>query len=178
MRKAFQVWPLAAGGLLFAAALVWSTGAAPAAAGGPILVGALGEAPATNPPIEDSCGTNVVLVLDASGSISSSNAVDDVRDAGTAFLDALADTGSTARVLQFGTVSAQLAAQQEVTAGSLAPGGSFRNALNAYYNPKPPRPSGVNFYRYDGSGPITDRPATSNRTTAPATTSTRTGTRV
>ena len=57
---------------------------------------------APNPPMADSCGTDAVLVLDASGSIDSAHAVDDVRDAGEAFLDALADTGSTARVLQFG----------------------------------------------------------------------------
>ncbi len=35
--------------------------------------------PVPNPPIADSCGTDVVLVLDASGSISSSGAVDLAR---------------------------------------------------------------------------------------------------
>ena len=110
------------------------------------------QQPVTNPPVPDSCGTDVVLVLDASGSISSSNAVDEVRDAGEAFLDALADTGSTASVLQFGSVSEQLAPNAEVTAGSLQPGGSFRQALDAYYDPKPPRPPGTVIYRYDGSG--------------------------
>jgi hypothetical protein len=107
---------------------------------------------AANPLVADSCGTNVVLVLDASGSIQSSNAVDDVRDAGEAFLDSLAETGSTARVLQFGSVSAQLAPQQEVTAASLASGGTFRNAINGYYNPRPSTPAGVNLRQYRGSG--------------------------
>ena len=59
--------------------------------------------PAPNPPIEESCGVDVTLVLDASGSISSSShAVEDVRDAAEAFLDALENTNSTARVTQFG----------------------------------------------------------------------------
>jgi len=106
----------------------------------------------SNPDIADSCGTNVTLVLDASGSIQSSNAVDDVRDAGEAFLDALADTGSTARVLQFASISEQLAPQVEVTAASLQTGGAFRTAINEYYNPKPPRPPGVSIRSYDGSG--------------------------
>jgi len=110
------------------------------------------QTPLPNPTISDSCGTNVTLVLDASGSINSSNAVGDVRDAGEAFLDALADTGSTARVLQFASVSEELAAQAEVTAASLAPGGSFRDAIRAYYNPTPPRPASVSIYRYDGRG--------------------------
>jgi len=110
------------------------------------------QTPLANPPISDSCGTNVTLVLDASGSISSSNAVGDVRDAGEAFLDALADTGSTARVLQFASVSEELAPQVEVTQQSLAPSGVLRDAINGYYNPKPPRPNSVQIHRYDGRG--------------------------
>lgn len=130
-----------------------SASAAPRNAIAPVLQDAPGpQTPVANPPIADSCGTNVVLVLDASGSIESSNAVDDVRDAGAAFLDALADTGSTARVLQFASVSEQLAGQAEVTAQSLQSGGVFRRAIDGYYSPKPPRPSGVTIYQYDGSG--------------------------
>ncbi|HYN31494.1 MAG TPA: hypothetical protein VES40_02620, partial [Ilumatobacteraceae bacterium] len=104
-----------------------------------------------NPPIADSCGIDVTLVLDASGSIQSSNAVDDVRDAAEAFLDALADTGSYARVTQFATISAELAVREEVTAAAVQ-NGNFRTAINKYYNPKPPRPLGVNIYNYRGSG--------------------------
>ena len=110
------------------------------------------QTPAVNPAMADSCGTNAVLVLDASGSINSSHAVENVRDAGEAFLDALADTGSTARVLQFASISQQLAGQTEVTAQSLQTGGVFRNAINGYYNPIPPRPVGVSIYNYRGSG--------------------------
>jgi uncharacterized repeat protein (TIGR01451 family) len=105
----------------------------------------------SNPEIADSCGIDVTLVLDASGSIQSSNAVDDVRDAAEAFLDALADTGSYARVTQFATFSAELAAREEVTAAAVQ-NGNFRTAINKYYNPKPPRPLGVNIYNYRGSG--------------------------
>lgn len=110
------------------------------------------QAPTPNPEMSDSCGTNVALVLDASGSVEQAHAVDDVREAAGAFLDALADTGSTARVLQFATLSEQLAAQAEVTQASVRPGGVFREALDDYYNPKPPRPGNVNIYSYDGSG--------------------------
>jgi hypothetical protein len=105
----------------------------------------------TNPDIPETCGLDAVLVLDASGSISSSNAVSQVRDAGAAFLDALADTGSTARVLQFASLSQQLAPQTDVTQ-SAVDSGVFRDALDDYYNPKPPRPGNVNIYSYDGSG--------------------------
>ncbi len=100
----------------------------------------------------ESCGADVVLVLDASGSISSSHAVDDVRDAADAFLDALADTGSTARVTQFASISEELAPQAEVTEASMQSGGAFRNAINDYYDPIPPRPSGVDIWSYDGRG--------------------------
>ncbi len=110
------------------------------------------QTPAANPPMVESCGADVVLVLDASGSIQSSGAVDNVRDAADSFLDALADTGSTARVLQFASISEQLAAQNEVTAASMQTGGLFRNAINNYYDPIPPRPNNVNIYQYDGSG--------------------------
>lgn len=116
------------------------------------------ETGVANPPIADSCGTDVTLVLDASGSIQSSSAVGQVRDAGEAFLDALADTGSDARVLQFASFSEELAGFAEVTQSSLQSGGVFRRAIDDYYNPKPPRPNGVSIYSYDGSG----NPSSSN----------------
>jgi len=112
--------------------------------------------PAPNPPIDESCGVNVTLVLDASGSIESSHAVDDVRNAADAFLDALKNTDSTARVTQFATVSQQLAARTPIDDASLAQGGALRTALDGYYDPKPPRPSSVSFYQYDGSGNAQD----------------------
>ncbi len=66
-------------------------------------------APDPNPPIEQSCGLELTLVMDASGSVSSSHAVDDVRAAGDALLTALKNTNSTARVTQFATLSEVLA---------------------------------------------------------------------
>ncbi len=61
--------------------------------------------PVDNPPIAEQCGLPVTLVLDASGSIQSFDAVEDVRNAAEVFLDAVKDTGSTARVVDFGTFS-------------------------------------------------------------------------
>ncbi len=109
-------------------------------------------APVPNPPIEETCGVDVTLVLDASGSINSSHAVEDVRAAADAFLDALRNTNSTARVTQFGTVSAQLAARTGVDDASLGPGGALSAALAGYYNPIPPAVPPQTFRRYDGSG--------------------------
>ena len=103
----------------------------------------------TNPPVQEACGLDITLVLDASGSIQSSNAVDDVRDAADAFLTALKDTNSTARVIDFGTVARETAAAGTlVTSDSLAAGGVHRVAVNKYYNPKPPIQSGVTPYEF------------------------------
>ena len=126
-------------------------------------VGAIGIAPSvqagfrpaplavTNPPVVEACGLDITLVLDASGSIQSSNAVDDVRDAADAFLTALKDTNSTARVVDFGTVARETApAGTLVTTSSLASGGAHRTAINKYYNPKPPIQSGVTPYEFRG----------------------------
>jgi uncharacterized repeat protein (TIGR01451 family) len=109
--------------------------------------------PAPNPQIADQCGLPFTLVLDASGSIADAGAVEDVRDAGEAFLDAVKDTGSTARVVDFGTVARQTAPADLVTTQSMAPGGVHADALAAYYNPKPPV-NPPNTYRYDGSGSV------------------------
>ena len=54
--------------------------------------------PDPNPLVSETCGINVTLILDASGSVSQAHAVEDVRDSARAFLEALADTSSTARV--------------------------------------------------------------------------------
>lgn len=57
---------------------------------------------------------------------------------------------------QFATASEELAPPTLVTGASLGLGGVLRDAVASYYNPKPPRPSGVDWYRYDGSGIPTD----------------------
>ena len=121
---------------------------------GPLLVGVAGPGaapamaavtPVANPEITEKCGVDLTLVLDASGSVQQSNAVNQVRDAAEAFLDALSNTGSTARVTQFATVAEQLAPSTVVDDASLGPNGILRGAIGGYYNPRPPRPQGVNF---------------------------------
>ena len=109
--------------------------------------------PATpNPPIDDSCGVDVTLVLDASGSIRSAGAVDSVRNAATAFLTALADTNSTARVIDFGSNARQTAPRTNVTTASISATGVLGQALALYYNPIPPYPTGVSGHAYRGGG--------------------------
>ena len=103
--------------------------------------------PVANPQIEEKCGLPITLVLDASGSIQSSNAVNKVRDAAEAFLDALSNTNSSVRVTQFATLTQQLAPSTVVDDNSLGAGGVHRKAINGYYNPKPPRPADVDFYQ-------------------------------
>lgn len=105
--------------LLVPAAVV--TGAAPASAA---------TTPVPNPEIADSCGLDVTLVLDASGSISSSHAVDDVRDAPSTFLDALSNTDSTARVTQFASLSQELAPRTLVDDTSMGQGGALSGATS------------------------------------------------
>ena len=118
---------------------------------GPLLVGVAGPGaapamaavtPVANPEITEKCGVDLTLVLDASGSVQQSNAVNQVRDAAEAFLDALSNTGSTARVTQFATVAEQLAPSTVVDDASLGPNGILRGAIGGYYNPRPPRPQG------------------------------------
>ncbi len=109
-------------------------------------------APDPNPTIEQSCGLELTLVMDASGSVSSSHAVDDVRAAGDALLTALTNTNSTARVTQFATLSEVLATRTLIDDASMADGGPLAEALQRYYNPIPPRPGNVNIYSYRGSG--------------------------
>ncbi len=110
--------------------------------------------PVANPPIEDSCGVDLTVVLDASGSVSSSNAVDDVRDAAEALLESLSNTNSTARVTQFATISQQLAPSSQIDDTTLGTNGALREALNDYYDPLPPRPAGVEIKSYNSGNPL------------------------
>ena len=61
--------------------------------------------PAPNPDLTKACGLDVLVILDESGSIESSNATDDVRRAFTAFVDSLNNTGSSMAVVEFSTVA-------------------------------------------------------------------------
>ena len=93
-------------------------GGGPAAAAAASLTAPV-VAPTTAPTVP------VMIVLDASGSVNSSHAVENVRDAGRSFLDALQDTNSTARVIQFATVSQELTGRGLIDADSMASGGAL-----------------------------------------------------
>jgi len=102
--------------------------------------------PAPNPVIDETCGLDATLILDASGSIQSAGAVNTVRNAGRDLTAALKDTNSTLRITQFGTFSGQLSSRVPVNASTTGSGGALSQALNNYYTPPPPRPAGVNIY--------------------------------
>lgn len=106
--------------------------------------------PVANPVIPESCGLDATLVLDASGSIQQQSAVDKVRTAGKAFLGALKDTKSTARITQFGTFSDQLATRTVVDDAATSASGVLTKAMNKYYNPIPPKPGDSTIYQYRG----------------------------
>jgi uncharacterized repeat protein (TIGR01451 family) len=110
-------------------------------------------APSPNPEIPQACGIDLTLVLDASGSIESSHAVDKVRQAGSTLLDSLSNTSSTARVIQFATLSERLASRTQIDDTAMAPTGVLGQAIQGYYNPIPPRPGNVNIYRYNSGNP-------------------------
>ncbi len=132
--------------LLLIAALAVVVGVGSTAAQGAVT-------PVANPQIDEKCGLPITLVLDASGSIHTSNAENKVRDAAEAFLDALSNTNSSVRVTQFATVAEQLAPSTLVDDASLGAGGALRRAIEGYYNPKPPRPPGVDFFPNNSNRP-------------------------
>ena len=109
--------------------------------------------PAPNPPIAKACGIDVSLVLDASGSVEiGARGRRRARIAAAELLDAVKDTGSTARVLQFATLAEELAPRQLVDDVSMGNNGDLDDAVDGYFNPQPLRPSNVTIRRYDGSG--------------------------
>lgn len=97
------------------------------------------EDPIANPDLDRSCGLDVLVVLDESGSIGSAGATDDVRDAFKAFTAALTNTASRIAVAEFSTVA------RLPSIGSFAPGDyititdATKPQLDAYvdgeYNP-------------------------------------------
>jgi len=134
-------------GLGLAALVATGLTAPPAQAQPSDNVQAQAVTPSTNPAIEETCGLDATLILDASGSISSAGAVNTVRGAADDLIGALKDTNSTLRVTQFATFSGELSARVPVNAATTGPGGALSHAVTKYYNPLPPRPSGVNIYR-------------------------------
>lgn len=118
---------------------------APAQAAAPELVAAA-VTPNTNPSIEETCGLDATLILDASGSIQSAGAVNTVRNAGRDLMLALKDTNSTLRITQFATFSGELSARVPVNSTTTGTGGALASGLTKYYTPPPPRPAGVTIY--------------------------------
>ena len=73
---------------------------------------------------------------------SSSNAVDDVRDAADTFLQSLKNTNSFARVGQFASVAQTLAPRTQVDDTSMGQGGTLSEAVDeATTTPSRPGPA-------------------------------------
>jgi uncharacterized repeat protein (TIGR01451 family) len=89
--------------------------------------------PATNKDLPPRCGINVILVLDESTSIRTSNATEHVRDAARAFLVALAGTGAAVSIVDFSTSAARPIPYVVVTTESIA--NTFEPYLRTGYNP-------------------------------------------
>lgn len=93
-------------------------------------VRAAGHTPAANPDLQPGCGIKVIMILDASGSIDTTEQ-GQVRTAATAFLDALQDTGSQVAMVEFSESADAPVAYTLVTATSTGAGGVFANYLSA-----------------------------------------------
>ena len=113
--------------LVFLVAAVTATGAVSKTAASPP------PEPAKNPPFPSRCGLNVILVLDESGSIGTSKATDQVKNAARAFLTPLAGTGSKVAVVEFSTAAHLGVAYQTVTAETIA--SKFEPYLKNEYSP-------------------------------------------
>jgi Mg-chelatase subunit ChlD len=79
-------------------------------------------------------GLDVLMILDESGSIANSNATDEVIEAYTTFVTALANTGSRVAVVEFSQV-ARLAVDSYVTVTDQTLGDTFLPYIDDDYNP-------------------------------------------
>jgi uncharacterized repeat protein (TIGR01451 family) len=89
--------------------------------------------PSTNPDLVNSCGINVVLVLDETGSIQQAGATQNVRDAAKAFAQGLVGTGSSLALVEFSTSASTTIGLTLVTQAWVD--GALTTHLNANYNP-------------------------------------------
>ena len=92
------------------------------------------QVPARNPDLDAACGLDVLMILDESGSIQSSGATDEVIDAYTTFVSALANTGSRVAVIDF-SKQAQLAVDRYVTVTTNTLNQIFLPYINNNYVP-------------------------------------------
>lgn len=76
------------------------------------------------------CGLPITLVLDASGSIEPGAEQNAVKAASIAFLNGLADTSSSARIIQFSTTSEELSSRLPIAGSDLT---TLKNAINTKY---------------------------------------------
>jgi hypothetical protein len=92
------------------------------------------EQPMSNPDLTKACGLNVLMILDESGSIATSGATQDVKNAFKALTDALKNTSSAMAVAEFSKVA------RLPVIGSFPPGAyititdSTKSDLDAYIN--------------------------------------------
>ena len=85
-----------------------------------------------NPDLAPACGINVILVLDESGSIQNTGGAEAaVRNAATAFVNALADTGSAVAIVEFGSEAKMVFDYTSVTSGA---GGTIDTLFDPYIN--------------------------------------------
>ncbi len=89
-------------------------------------------APVDNPKGANSCGLDVVLVLDASGSIGQYNATNDVKNAANAFLSGLANTNTRVGIVKFSTTATAVVPEEYVTTASTSTGGDHAKAIAGY----------------------------------------------
>ena len=59
------------------------------------------QIPIDNPDLQRACGLTVMVILDESGSIDTSDATEDVRNAYRAFISSLNNTGSSVATIEF-----------------------------------------------------------------------------
>lgn len=85
--------------------------------------------PLPNPLTTGACGLDVMLVLDESGSIRDTQAIEHVQDATLGFLEALADTGSRVAVSEFNSTARVVLNHTTVTSG---PDGAIETVFRPY----------------------------------------------
>ncbi len=113
-------------------------------------VGAAGARP--NPDLQSSCGVDVTVILDESGSIDSAGAILQTENAVEALANGLAGTGSSARFVEFST-NARDAIIGGSTAPTLVTDAYVSGPLSAYLNSTSPPQNA------DGFQPTSGNPA-------------------
>ncbi len=93
-----------------------------------MFVGTIQAQEVANPDLVQSCGLDIALVLDESGSIQDQNAINAVRQASKSFVGALSGTGSSVSIVEFNTRARTVLPLTEVTDSSMQ---SFYDYIDA-----------------------------------------------